>query len=129
MYLSKGMAYVPAREQSSVIFQDFSHRLEKALEMTEKALPPIDEDDRIKPIVEGLGKGFLTGISSEYAYGDEATPGDAITPDMVDDLSRHWPLCMRNLHDALKRDHHLKHFARLQYGLFLKASYLYSIHT
>ncbi len=27
---------------------------------------------------------------------------------------------MRNLHTALKRDRHLKHFGRLQYGLFLK---------
>lgn len=27
---------------------------------------------------------------------------------------------MRHLHESLRRDHHLKHFARLQYGLFLK---------
>lgn len=28
---------------------------------------------------------------------------------------------MRHLHDTLRREHHLKHFARLQYGLFLKS--------
>jgi DNA primase large subunit len=27
---------------------------------------------------------------------------------------------MKTLHGALKKNHHLKHFGRLQYGLFLK---------
>ena len=59
VFLSKGMAYLPASQQSSVIFQDFQTRLEKALDMTEKALPPIDEDDRLKPIVDRLGQGEI----------------------------------------------------------------------
>jgi DNA primase large subunit len=42
---------------------------------------------------------------------------------MVDELSRkHFPICMRNLHENLRRDHHLKHYGRLQYGLFLKVT-------
>lgn len=31
-----------------------------------------------------------------------------------------YPLCMQKLHQKLRKDHHLKHFARLQYILFLK---------
>ena len=31
-----------------------------------------------------------------------------------------YPLCMRQLHTAVKENHHLKHFGRLQYGLFIK---------
>jgi DNA primase large subunit len=27
---------------------------------------------------------------------------------------------MRNLHEALKNNHHLRHFGRLQYALYLK---------
>jgi DNA primase large subunit len=31
-----------------------------------------------------------------------------------------FPLCMRYLHETLKQNHHLKHYGRLQYLLFLK---------
>ncbi len=31
-----------------------------------------------------------------------------------------FPICMRNLHEALKSNHHLKHYGRLQYALYLK---------
>jgi len=44
-----------------------------------------------------------------------------VTAEMIDDLARkHFPLCMRMLHNNLREDSHLKHQGRLQYGLFLK---------
>lgn len=90
--------------------------------MTAKALPFLDEDTRIVPILNNLSQGFLAGVSSEWSTA-AAGNGDEITADMIDDMARkHYPACMRNLHDCLRRDKHLKHFGRLQYGLFLKVS-------
>jgi hypothetical protein len=42
---------------------------------------------------------------------------------MIDDIAKkHFPPCMRHLYERLKADRHLKHFGRLQLGLFLKVS-------
>ncbi|THH01245.1 hypothetical protein EW026_g1417 [Hermanssonia centrifuga] len=121
VFLKDGMAYVPAREQSSIVFQEFSSSLEKALERTAKELPRLDEDTRIVPILDNLSQGFLAGVSSEWTSASTTADGDEITADMVDELAhKHFPMCMRNLHECLRRDRHLKHYGRLQYGLFLK---------
>lgn len=89
--------------------------------MTARALPRLDEDTRIIPILDNLSQGFLAGVSSEWGNASSSGNGSEVTADMVDDIARkHYPMCMRNLHDCLRRDRHLKHFGRLQYGLFLK---------
>lgn len=89
--------------------------------MTARALPRLEEDNRIVPILAHLSQGFLSGVPSEYSDPNSEGNGEEITADMVDDLARkHFPLCMRNLHGSLRKDHHLKHYGRLQYGLFLK---------
>jgi DNA primase large subunit len=89
--------------------------------MTAKALPRLDEDSRLIPVLDNLSQGFLAGVPSEWSGADGSTSGDTIRAEMVDEISRnHYPMCMRHLHDTLRRDRHLKHYARLQYGLFLK---------
>lgn len=46
---------------------------------------------------------------------------DEITPEMIDELAKtSFPPCMRQIHSRLRMEHHLRHFARRQYGLFLK---------
>ncbi|KDR84019.1 hypothetical protein GALMADRAFT_56635 [Galerina marginata CBS 339.88] len=121
VFLKGGWAYVPSREQSSIVFQEFEVHLEKALEMTARLLPRLDEDTRLLPILNNLSQGFLAGISSEWANASGSANGEGIKAEQVNDLGkRHFPLCMRTLHETLQRDNHLKHFGRLQYGLFLK---------
>lgn len=147
--LKGGYAYVPAREQSSIVFQEFSTRLERALEVsvsqkrghgcssssshvltctpnvqqTSRAVPRLDEDDRLLPLLQHLAQSFLNGIASSSAAAFADENGELVRAEQVDELApRHFPACMRNLHDALRKDHHLRHHGRLQYGLFLKAS-------
>lgn len=80
----------------------------------------MDEDTRLNPILDNLAQGFTAGVPSDWV-GSEDAAGDEITADMVDSLAKqHFPLCMRVLHQNLRKDHHLMHFGRLHYGLFLK---------
>ncbi|KIY50927.1 DNA primase, large subunit [Fistulina hepatica ATCC 64428] len=120
VFLKKGWAYVPRSELSSIVFQEFDTHLQKDLEMTAKALPRLDEDTRILPILNNLSQGFLAGVSSEWAGATEGTV-EGIRAEMIDDLAKkHFPLCMLNMHSQLRRDHKLYHHGRLTYGLFLK---------
>ena len=140
VFLKAGKAYVPAREQTSMVIAEFSARLDKGLEvgrffhrprtdgcgmradtlqLAARALPRLDEDDRLTPILNHLSKNFATP-NSAIAESDSALSGTPISASSIDPLSQHFPLCMRNLHMTLRRNSHLKHFGRLQYTLFLK---------
>ncbi|KAK7556970.1 eukaryotic and archaeal DNA primase, large subunit-domain-containing protein [Phyllosticta citricarpa] len=117
--LKRGKAYVPVREQSSLVLAEFSRRLEEAMELTARALPRLDEDDRLSPILSHLSTSFTapeTTYSSDTALDGLTTP----TAASIDALSQHFPLCMQHLHRTLRQNSHLKHFGRLQYTLFLK---------
>ncbi|PWY95682.1 DNA primase, large subunit [Aspergillus sclerotioniger CBS 115572] len=119
VFLSKGKAYVPGREQLSMIIAEFTARLERALELTGRALPRLDEDDRLTPILNHLSKNFGSA-ESVYTENEGFVDGAPITANNIDRLSQHFPLCMRSLHMNLRKNHHLKHYGRLQYTLFLK---------
>jgi DNA primase large subunit len=137
VFLRGGKAYVPAKEQASMIISEFAGRLERQLEvwmpyflretnwltllnqLTARALPRLDEDDRLTPILNHLSKNFITPDSS-YMSGTAAPMGAEISARNIDNLSQHFPACMSHLHRSLRRDAHLKHFGRLQYTLFLK---------
>lgn len=116
VYLQGGMAYVPVSEQFSLISAEYATQLSAALELTARALPRLDEDDRLIPILTHLSKGF---VAPEYTSSADLNSA-AITAAQIPSLVSHFPLCMRVMHDNLQHQHHLKHTERLQYGLFLK---------
>jgi DNA primase large subunit len=92
--------------------------------MTARSLPRLDEDTRLVPILDNLSQGFLAGVPSDWSSSADESSRDEIKAEMVDDLAKkHYPMCMRSLHESLRQDRHLKHFGRLQYGLFLKVLY------
>jgi DNA primase large subunit len=89
-------------------------------QLTARAIPRLDEDDRLAPILAHLSQSFATPDAA-YSSSDADINGlSAPTAASVDTLSQHFPLCMQNLHSVLRRDSHLKHYGRLQYSLFLK---------
>ena len=94
--------------------------LTTARQLTSRALPRLDEDDRLTPILNHLSKNFSTPPSFMADAASPLEDGAAMTAPSIDKLSSHFPLCMRNLHMTLRRNAHLKHRGRLQYTLFLK---------
>ncbi|GAA6061975.1 hypothetical protein JCM10212_005219 [Sporobolomyces blumeae] len=120
VFLRGGKAYVPSSAEYSLVAAEFASRLARGLELTAKALPRLDEDTRLVPVLSHLSQGFMAGITSDYSFEGNAD-GEAITAEMVPDLARQsFPLCMRSIQDTLKSDGHLKHEGRQQYSLFLK---------
>lgn len=137
VFLKAGKAYVPVREQMSLVLAGFNTRLEKGLEvcilsthhfsettlifkqLAARAFPRLDEDDRLTPILNHLSKNFGTPDST-LSDSNSTLSGVPINAATIDSLSQHFPLCMRNLHMTLRKNSHLKHFSRLQYTLFLK---------
>ncbi|KAG0166299.1 hypothetical protein DFQ28_007551 [Apophysomyces sp. BC1034] len=117
VYVRNGKAYVPMSEQISVIMDEFRAQLSRALEATSKALPRMEEDDRLKPILLNVEKQYVG-----KTYNDTENITGSIKAEDVDPLiQRHAPLCMRNLHESLRANNHLRYGGRMQYGLFLKA--------
>jgi DNA primase large subunit len=72
--------------------------------------------------------GFLKNVANvhtlknDYLEGNGATDGLNLTVQNIPSHLKHMPLCMAQLQVALGREKHLKHWGRLQYGLFLKGA-------
>jgi DNA primase large subunit len=110
-----GSAFVPESERIVLVLNQFKAHLYKQLNLTAKALPRLDEDDRLMSILFSLAK---QSLSKEYQI--SSSNANEVHAEDVSKLSVHFPPCMQSLHTSLVRDVHLKHNGRIQYGLFLK---------
>ncbi|XP_063901553.1 DNA primase large subunit-like [Zophobas morio] len=114
VFLKGGFAYVPKKDLITIVAAEFRQALSESLTLAAKSLPLLEENDRILPFLKTLGE---CDTSNDYRPKEVSS---SITADDVNDLVKHFPLCMSHLHHCLRRDHHLKHWGRLQYRLFLK---------
>lgn len=78
------------------------------------------EFESIRPIIDSLSKQY---IGSDYKVDTKAVHG-TVELNQIEMLSkRSFPMCMKHTHQKLKETHHLKHMARMQFGLFLKVNF------
>nr|KAF6507392.1 DNA primase subunit 2 [Rousettus aegyptiacus] len=115
VYLEDGFAYVPLKDIVAIVLNEFRTKLSKALALTARSLPTVQADERLQPL--------LNHLSHSYTGQDYSIQGNVgkISLDQIDSLStKSFPPCMRQLHKALRENHHLRHGGRMQYGLFLK---------
>lgn len=114
VFLKHGMAFVPEKELAGLCFGYFKENLTTGL----KSMPIVAEDavndHRINKIFNIITK----YIDSER---DIIEKHYVLSLSELDDVSKKsYPLCMRIIHEVLRKDHHLKHGERKQYSLFLK---------
>mmetsp|Transcript_22589 Transcript_22589/g.40050 ORF Transcript_22589/g.40050 Transcript_22589/m.40050 type:complete len:512 (-) Transcript_22589:33-1568(-) len=117
VYLAGGFAYVPENDLVSILISRFRSSLSQKLAVAFRALPYVKQEDRIRPILKMLETAY---VGPEFGADQPSNCGQEIRADNLDQFARNMPLCMREAHAALKRDHHLKYHARLQFHLFLK---------
>mmetsp|Transcript_21947 Transcript_21947/g.36751 ORF Transcript_21947/g.36751 Transcript_21947/m.36751 type:complete len:529 (+) Transcript_21947:67-1653(+) len=118
VYLERGCAYVPLQRLVSIIVTRFRMHLSRALAEAAHSFDIVGSDARIGPLLKNMNKQF---IGNDFTKKSQSI--DKLTPDQIELAADvNMPLCMKNLHANLKRDHKLKHWGRLQYGLFLKGA-------
>ena len=119
VFLDKGDAIVPLDKLESTLVNRFRIHLSRALMEAAQLFDHVSGDTRIAPLLKNMNKQYVGKDFSKSAGGSLGK----LTLDVVDEAAeRNMPLCMKNLHDNLKKDHKLKHWGRLQYGLFLKGA-------
>lgn len=119
VYVHKGYAYVPTHKLVSTITARFRSQVSGSLVRASAAFDDAiaGDEGRIGPLLKNMNQTY-TGKD----YSQAKVVGD-INPQNVDELAkRSMPLCMRQLQRGLKQEHKLKHWGRMQYGLFLKGA-------
>lgn len=117
-YVSKGLVYVPLPKVVSILCAKFRMALSRSLALASAAFRTVEEESRIAPLLKTMHS-HSTGKAD---YSENAVLGEEVTASTIDSMAANMPLCMSQLHAGLKRDHKLKHWGRLQYGLFLKGA-------
>uniref|UniRef100_A0A914Y6X0 DNA primase large subunit n=1 Tax=Panagrolaimus superbus TaxID=310955 RepID=A0A914Y6X0_9BILA len=114
VFLWKGMIYITFKELVAVIATRLRLVMSKAMAKEAMNMGRLNEEERLLPMLRKLTK-----IDTNSGY--QPKNANEITPQMVDELSKKsFPPCMKHIHSNLRQEHHLRHFARRQYGLFLK---------
>ncbi|XP_041044576.1 DNA primase large subunit isoform X3 [Carcharodon carcharias] len=96
--------------------QDFlKHNKLEYQTIASRSLPVIQSDERLQPLLNHLSHAY---VGQDYSVQKNI---GKISLEQIDSLAaKSYPPCMRQLHKALRDNHHLRHGGRMQYGLFLK---------
>ncbi|WKX90089.1 hypothetical protein Q1695_009154 [Nippostrongylus brasiliensis] len=112
-----GYAYIPFSDLVVITSAILRTNMTAAMARAFKHLAVVEEESRLLPRLARLANNAYSG--KQYAGMEH---DGKVTRQMIDGLcATSFPPCMRQIHYRLRTDHHLRHGARRQYGLFLKA--------
>lgn len=115
-YLVGGKAWIHRDNVDEIVFGRYKLTLRKSLATSIELFKKfeVSESHRLAPLLKSVHNRQSGG---GYAYqGEEGTMSIA----GVEATQESFPLCMRQLYKALKKDHHLTHGGRRQLQLYLK---------
>jgi hypothetical protein len=101
VHLANGFAYVPQSALAALVTSEYRRRLQDALEVTARALPRLETDDRLLPLLTSIGKQYL---GKEYSSGGIQGSIKADDVDKVWDISSRWN-CSLTLLTIILHDH------------------------
>ena len=123
VFVSGGEAHVPRDQLTSLVVGAFRAALSKSLAVASRRWAQHvagEERERLAPVIVSLSKRYLGrdfGKPGESGAGASA----AVTlEDLPSAAKASFPLCAKNLFDAVKREHHLRHEGRRQLQLYMK---------
>eukprot|EP00178_Gracilaria_changii_P000537 TRINITY_DN1065_c0_g1_i2.p1 TRINITY_DN1065_c0_g1~~TRINITY_DN1065_c0_g1_i2.p1 ORF type:complete len:638 (+),score=102.40 TRINITY_DN1065_c0_g1_i2:90-1916(+) len=119
VFLRDGYAYVPQSNILEVVAAQFRSLLSASLITAMKYAPIAERDERLKPILRSIRQHFEADEQSKKAFDPNASI-DRISLKELDQSLPAMPLCMHNMMTQLRQNHHLRHSARIQLGVFLK---------
>ncbi|XP_008554445.1 uncharacterized protein LOC103576153 [Microplitis demolitor] len=119
VYFNKGTAFIPFFLMKKVLSALFrKHLLDQInswdVNFMEKYTKYFEQYDIFVNVMESVRNNFKR-VQQLAVYDSGITAADV--EKMYD---KSFPPCMRNIHEVLRKNHHLKHESRLQYTLFLK---------
>lgn len=119
VFIQDGFCYCSTNEMITIISSKFRLELSRSLATMFNSLPQFDENNRLQPIFSTIYYNLVKDRKTNRNMNNGER--EQIRPDMIDELAiQSFPPCMRNTHELLRLNHHLKHYGRLHYGLFLK---------
>ncbi|XP_012220272.2 DNA primase large subunit-like isoform X1 [Linepithema humile] len=118
VFIMNGEAFVPEEEMVFLFIPYFRNILISSFENAREARANIYNDERFTNIFASLENSIH--IENTILVQKQEVQ-QYVSLNQLDKLSEtSYPLCMRVLHKALRKNHHLTHGGRVQYGLFLK---------
>lgn len=124
--LKGGYAYLNQHDIISIIVDVFDKHLDEQLAYGRQHL---NIDPQARALLDSLTMVYLEHqekIDEEKRKTKMNNDGENNSPYRIDlnnlpEMVKHYPPCMRYMHESLMEDHHLKHQARLYYGAFLRS--------
>ncbi|XP_015784853.1 DNA primase large subunit [Tetranychus urticae] len=117
----KGNVLVTGYQMVPIVCQRFKKEMYASMRTLRKSLADLDEKRRLIPIIENAHNRLIGSVSSIRKF-LPTKDSNMSTLQIVNSLvDQSFPPCMNNIHHRLLQNHHLRHYARLQYCLFLKS--------